>query len=109
MKNPFIPLDNDNPSCYSQLQKSLVGEGAEERSQLQKEQKGEWEGGKLSWIWIWIRLLTNHGLSKAKKESRRKFYKAFSDDVKKQRQRIGGDWVISDWALITRDTRDIVK
>ena len=56
LKNPFIPLDNDNPSMYQHIQKTLVGEGAEERSWLMW---SFWEMDLKSWAWIWIRQRTN--------------------------------------------------
>ena len=42
------------------------------------------------------------------KEILKEYYSALSEDIKKQKKRIGGDWVIANVAF-TRDIRDAIR
>ena len=42
------------------------------------------------------------------KEVLKEFYTALSEDIKKQKTRIGGDWVIANVAF-SRDIRDAIR
>ena len=42
------------------------------------------------------------------KEVLKEYYKALSEDIKKQKTRIGGDWVIANVAF-SRDIRDAIR
>lgn len=80
MKNPFIPVDVDNPTCYQHVQKKLVGEGANERRELSENS-----------------------------DNSENCLRALCDDVKKQRKRIGGDWAVCEVSLSSKKMRDLAK
>ena len=91
MKNPFIPVDVDNPSCYQNIQIKLQGEGVKERKELSGKLEVENPDGSID------------------KEILESYYRLLCDDIKKQRKRIGGDWAVCDVGLISENLRNYVK
>ena len=97
-KNPYVPLDAEEPSIADLFQKCLVGEGLEERREVCKETQEEF--GKLI-----------GGKKQFEKEVGRRFNELLCANIEKERKRIGGDWVIAGvaTATITREFRDIIR
>ena len=98
LRNPFLPLDVEDPTVYHKLQRNLTGEGREERINVWKRAK---KGGE--------KLL--HPFKIAKKEDHealKKFYELICDDISSQRTRVGGDWAVAG-ILIKKDHRDLVR
>ena len=97
-KNPYVPLNPEEPSLADLIQKCLVGEGLEERREVCKETQEEF--GKLF-----------GGKNKFDKEVGRRFNELLCADVEKERKRIGGDWVIAGVATATvnREFRYIIR
>jgi len=94
LKNPYIPLDVENPSMYQLKMKSLKGPGADERRALSKlmhellgpiMQGKEFDNGKFIQI-----------------------YKAMSEDIRKEKERIGGDWAVAH-VVLKRESRDLIR
>jgi len=93
-KNPYIPVDAPEPSMAQVFQKPLRGEGLKER--MDKVNKGIIEGE-----------------LKMKEEEYNKevlddFTSVLCDDLKSERARIGGDWVVA-VVVETREQRDFIR
>ena len=78
MKNPFIPVDVDNPTCYQKFQICLEGEGGKKREEAYKATYMEKNPDGLPII-----------------KNFENYFRLLCDDIKKQRKRIGGDWAIA--------------
>ena len=91
MKNPFIPVDVDNPTCYQKLQINLEGEGEKERVEAYKG------------------ILDANPDGSPNMENFENYFRLLCDDVKKQRMRIGGDWAICDARLGALKMRNYVR
>ena len=81
LKNPFVPLDADDPSMSSMYQKSVKGPGLKERQALLKSMRPIWG----AWM-------------QGEEYDQEKFNEFFSEmarDVLQQKKRIGGNWAIA--------------
>ena len=94
MKNPYVPLDVDNPSLAQLTQKVLKGPGMKERKAVSQTCQN-----------IWADLM---GGKDYDKEMFRKYYQVLAEDVKEEKKRIGGDWAIAH-VLLTRELRDNMR
>ena len=94
LKNPYVPLDVDNPSLAQVTQKPLKGSGMEERKKVTQDCHT-----------IWRDLMAGKDYDK---ELFRKYYQALTGDIKKEKKRIGGDWAIAH-VLLTRELRDNMR
>ena len=83
-RNPFIPLDVSNPSLVQNNQSSLEGEGRQERKEVCD------ETGKL-----WGKMFRKEELNSGDFEMMEKYFQLLGEDIKTQRRRIGGDWVVA--------------
>ena len=94
LKNPYIPLDVENPSLAQIHQATLKGPGMEERKVVIDKTVEEWnkvmQGGKFD------------------TEVMAEFYRHLAIDVAREKKRIGGDFVIAN-ILITADIREHVR
>ena len=94
LKNPYVPLDIDNPGMGQIYQKNLKGPGMEERKVVIDKTVEEWnkvmQGGKFD------------------TEVMAEFYRHLAIDVAREKKRIGGDFVIAN-ILITADIREHVR
>ena len=98
LRNPFLPLDVEDPSVYYKNQMNLTGEGREERENACK------KIGKAVENML-------HPLKKMKKEDYEtieKFYKLLCEDITTQRTRVGGDWVVAG-VVIKKHHRDLIR
>jgi len=93
-RNPYIPLDVDNPSMAQISQKPLKGEGYAERKEICKKYNE-----------FFTQLIEGKGTNKEHLEA---FFNAQCDDILRERKRIGGDWAIAAVTL-TREVRDLVR
>lgn len=94
LKNPYIPLDEPNPSMAQVNQKNLKGPGMEERQALYavaNDVIGAVLTGK------------EHDRDKANL-----MYSAMAEDIKREKQRIGGDWAVAN-VVMTREARDNLR
>ena len=81
MKNPFNDLNADNPTMNQVKMKFLKGNGAKERALLMK-----------SCEKLWQQVMSGAEYDEAELN---KYYIALAEDIKKQKERIGGDWAIA--------------
>ena len=94
MKNPYVPLNVDNPSLAQMTQKVLKGPGMEERKTVTQSCQS-----------IWADLMAGKDYDK---EMFRKYYQVLAGDIKEEKKRIGGDWAIAH-VLLTRELRDNMR
>ena len=94
LKNPYIPLDVENPSMAQIHQKNLSGPGMEERKALiSKTQE------------MWNSLINGEDYDK---ELLLEFYQGMAEDVASEKARIGGDWAVA-CVLLTRGVRSVLR
>ena len=93
-RNPYIPPDVQDPSMAQVYQKPLRGEGLEERKKALQ-----------SMTELFTQMMAGEEYDK---EKAKEFYRMMSDDIKKERKRIGGDWAIAAVTL-KRDLRDFIR
>ena len=94
LKNPYIPLDDPNPSMAQVNQRNLKGPGMQERQALcsvANDMFGAVMAGK------------EHDRDEANK-----FYSAMAEDIKREKERIGGDWAVAH-VVMTREGRDHLR
>ena len=102
LRNPYIPLDVENPSLAQIRQKELVGEGIEERRELGRN------------IHSLFMKMMNEGLEVKFDDSEdarqmKKYYQLLCEDIKKERRRIGGDWAVASALVLDGDWRAYVR
>ena len=94
VKNPYIPLEHENPSMAQMSQKVLKGPGQEERKELGKlfvNEVGKCTAGQ-----------------KIDNEALFPLYDAMGKDILREKKRIGGDWAIAH-VVAARVTRDRLR
>jgi len=94
LKNPFIPLDLDNPSMGQMQQKILGGPGFEERKDMLRRT---------------MKFRTD--LCSGREFDRdlmREFYNSLALDISRQKERIGGNWAVAAM-LMKKDIRDCLR
>ena len=80
------------------MQRKLTGEGWKERNEILKNRdKGNDDDEGIWWV--------NGKLQ----ENQLKYFEALCEDIKAERKRIGGHWVIADADLIKKSVRDFIK
>ena len=94
LKNPFINLDTENPSMDQVKQRPLNGPGAAERALLMKAVTP-----------VFTDIMAG---KKNESEPLMNYYRALGEDVKKQKERIGGNWAIAT-VLHSQKCRDLMK
>ena len=98
LRNPFIPLDVENPTIYQEYQRNLTGEGRQERENACKENGKAFD--KMCKFW--------KKMKKEDYETLEKFYKLLCEDISSQRTRVGGDWVVAG-VVLRKDQRDLIR
>ena len=93
-KNPYIPVDVLEPSKAQVFQKPLKGEGLKERMEVINRGNAVFEP-----------MMKGEEYDKQALED---FYAALCDDVKRERARLGGDWVVAT-VIDTQAWRDFVR
>ena len=98
LRNPFLPLDVEDPTLYTKNQRNLTGEGREERKNTSEKAIKAFE-----------KLL--HPFKIAKKEDHeaiKKYFELICEDISSQRTRVGGDWAMAGY-VIYKDHRDLIR
>ena len=93
-KNPYIPVDAVEPSMAQVFQKPLRGAGLNERIAIVNKGNVEYE-----------LMMKGENYDTAVLEE---FYGVICDDIKRERARIGGDWVVAA-VLDKRSVRDSIR
>jgi len=94
IKNPYIPLNAENPTIAQIYQKALKGEGLERRRKICNAANAEF-----------MELLSGREFDI---EDYRELYTILCDDIMRERKRIGGDWAVAGVAF-TRSMRDHIR
>jgi len=94
LKNPYVPLDAENPSMAQLHQKPLRGQGAEERKAVLKKVQAHWGS-----------MMQGKDYCK---EALREYYSLMAEDIAKEKKRIGGDFAIAH-VLLTVDFRALMR
>ena len=97
--NPYIPVDGDDDNCYKLTftQKPLVGEQRKTREEIFKNSD---DVGRKWW--------KEEKITEKDLDCVRKYYACLGEDIKYERARIGGDWVVAG-CLITHFDRYQVR
>jgi len=90
LKNPYIPLDIENPSMGQMHQKILGGPGFAERKALISRT-----------VKVWQDFANGRDYDK---DLMIEYYSSLAMDISKEKKRIGGDWAVAS-VLMTKDVR----
>ena len=93
LRNPYIPLDAEEPSLASSKQKRIRGLSKEDLSSFSGLEKLAFD-------------LLKGDLTEQEKVF--PFFKAMSKDIATEKRKIGGDWAVA-FAVPTRKMRDVIK
>merc|ERR1719427_995517 len=94
LKNPYVPLNVDNPSMAQMYQKVLKGPGMEERQAMLKKTRN-----------IFGDILAGKDYNK---EQLLEYYGHMASDIAREKRRIGGDWAIAH-VLVSADVRAFMR
>ena len=98
LRNPYIPLNMDNPTLAQVGQKQLTGVDVEQRREVVKE------------VTEFFRKLALHGEKiSLEEEVWENFYKHLCAEISKERRRIGGDWVVASAVIRNKKWRQYVR
>ena len=93
LKNPYISLQLDNPTLAQMSQKILKGPGAEERKAMIQRTN------------LWLNVMGGKEFSM---ELMLEFYEHLALDIKREKERIGGDFAIATF-ILKREARDLLR
>jgi len=94
IKNPYIPVNAENPTMAQVHQKALKGEGLERRRRICNATNAEF-----------MELFSGKEFDI---ENFRELYTIMCEDIIRERKRIGGDWAVAGVAF-TRSMRDHIR
>ena len=94
LKNPYVALDSANPSLAHMHQKTLKGQGLEERKALIKGLQS-----------VWGDLMQGKEYDKEKLLD---FYRHMAADIAREKKRIGGDFAVAT-ILYKADMREVIR
>ena len=93
LKNPYVPLNVENPTMAQMNQKMLKGPGAEERKAMIQRTK------------LVTSVMSGQEL---RTELMLEFYEHLALDIKREKERIGGDFAIATF-ILKREARDLLR
>ena len=93
LKNPYVPLNVENPTMAQMNQKMLKGPGAEERKAMIQRTK------------LVTSVMSGQEL---RTELMLEFYEHLALDIKREKERIGGDFAIATF-ILKREARDHIR
>ena len=97
LRNPYIPVDVDNPTMQQDSQRNLTGEGREERQQVLK-----------LWGEAWGKIWHDKDVTEEDEANFAKGFEALCGNISSERRRIGGDWAIAG-VVFSKRHRDLVR
>ena len=92
--NPYVPLNVDNPSLAQVNQKILKGPGAEERKAMIKRTSSMWQN-----------LMAGKEFNT---ELMLEFYELLALDIRREKERIGGDFAIAT-VILKKEAREHIR
>jgi len=93
LKNPYVPLNAEDPTMATIRQKELKGEGIQQRKEVMKKVMLE---------------MKNFMAGEYNQKIFDDYWTLLCKDIKKEKARIGGDWAVAQ-CVITRDMRDTIR
>ena len=94
IRNPFVPLEAEDPSMAQFKQKNLRGPGLEERKAAIDRSKE-----------TWTNCLSGKDYDA---EEMNEYYRVMALDIAKQKERIGGDWAVAS-ILVSKEVRSFLR
>ena len=94
LKNPYVPVDAEDPSMAQRYQKVLRGEGMEERREVVQRTQG-----------VWGNLMAGKGYDEGVLDE---YYCHLAADIAREKKRIGGNWAVAT-ALLTASVRAVIR
>ena len=98
LRNPYIPLYVHNPTMAQDSQRHLSGEGLKERKAKQEKVEKCWQ--KL--------IFKKEPLTEEDWFAMDEMYDCLAEDIRRERKRIGGDWVVAGCIHSTRE-RELIR
>lgn len=95
-KNPYIPVDTPDPTMAQLNQRSLKGEGLEVRKEAIVKMM------KLG------KIILESPKQDIERELYDDYYSLMCEDIKREKERIGGDWAVAQ-CVLTRNMRDLIR
>ena len=92
LRNPYIPINVENPTLYQKWQRNLTGEGREEREESCK-----------NFFEVFDKVSSRKRLSKEEEEISYRDSELLCSDISRERKRIGGNWAIAGVLLRKKD------
>jgi len=93
MKNPYIPVDVEDPTMATIRQKDLKGEGLEHRKEMIKN---------------WMGAMKEFEEGQYNKKVFDEYFSLVFEDIQKEKSRIGGQWAVAQCVML-RDMRDTIR
>ena len=98
LRNPYIPLDQPNPTAVQDMMKPLTGPGCEERREVSGRVRN-----------LWSKLINQEEeLEQEEWERLGRYFRLLCENIKSERRRIGGDWAVAG-CLLHRRIRDFIR
>ena len=98
LRNPYIPLDQPNPTVVQDMMKPLSGPGCEERREVWASVRN-----------LWSKLINQEEeLEQEEWERLGRYFQLLCENIKSERRRIGGDWAVAG-CLLHRRIRDFIR
>lgn len=98
LRNPYIPLDEPNPTVVQDMMKPLSGPGCEERREVWGSVRN-----------LWSKLINQQEeLEEEEWERMGRYFHLLCENIKSERRRIGGDWAVAG-CLLHRRIRDLIR
>jgi len=99
LKNPYIPLNAENPTMAQIRQKILKGEGKKERCRV--------VNNFIEQFWKLMKGAGGHDEEQLRR-SERDYMLSLCSDVRAEKDRLGGDWAVAS-VVRTKEERDIMR
>ena len=98
LRNPYIPLDEPNPTVVQDLMTPLSGPGCEERRKVVESVRN-----------LWSKLISQQEELEEEEWKRLEgYFDLLCENIKSERRRIGGDWAVAG-CLLHRRIRDFIR
>ena len=98
LRNPYIPLEESNPSVVQDMMTPLAGPGCDERREVVESVRD-----------LWRKIVTQQEqLEEEEWDRLGRYYNLLCENIKTERRRIGGDWAVPG-CLLHRRIRDFIR
>ena len=88
LRNPYIPIDEENPTMKQEWQRNLTGEGREEREAVCEKFRKAFDR------------MVQKEFTREDEENLEELIKLLCADIESERRRVGGDWAVAGaWCL----------